>query len=603
MTVTFALSLVALLLLLLLLDLPSKASAQTAGWAHGGGACATDWDCSLGGVCDAGSKQCACDPYFTGPTCALLNLRRGAVSGTCGPDFDGYYSWGGKSVKNPADGSYHLVASFMCRHADLGQWTTVSSAAHLVSPNLTGPYVWAPSDCDGDICSPIEIPWSHNEVFVANQPAASAHPSFLVYHIGDGNAPPSDWSPCFNKSDLRPRSLSPPRVVAPEEEREVALARARAGPGGTAYVLTADSLATPAPWQRAFNNSGVFINFTSSWTTGLAGNPAPLIFPNGSAVLYFTAVPCPPNSGALAPNCIAAAFADSWEGPFDLQGASHPITYPESEDPFVFQDFRGNFHLLTNVNTCHARCASGVACGGHAWSRDGRAFSNLTVGAFGPLFTLADGTVMQNSYVERPLVHVADDGVTPLSFHVGVGRTSYLDSCNWVWEFCTDASDPDCGPTVPLPPAPPRRAMLRNGASCLVYNASGFPCSGAGPAAGCPVVMGNCSGAAGSVWQVSADGVPGVIVSDANPSLSLNVDCDSTAPHTLVKVLASGSVPLTVNETAGTIAYSGGMCFNTGEGPAVPPCGPKGEVWLETQIQLAACGDPTAQGWTVVEVP
>ena len=38
---------------------------------------------------------------------------------------------------------------------------------------------------------------------------------------------------------------------------------------------------------------------------------------------------------------------------------------------------------LTNVNTCHARCAQGVPCGGHAWSSDGFTFSNLTIGAFG----------------------------------------------------------------------------------------------------------------------------------------------------------------------------------------------------------------------------
>jgi hypothetical protein len=602
-----------LLLALLASSLLPPSTAQTAGWAHGGGACETDWDCSLGGVCSSPSNTCACDPAFTGPTCALLNLQRGSVSGTCGPNFDSYYSWGGRTLKDPATGDFHLYASFLCRHSNLGQWTTVSSAAHFVSPNATGPFEWAETDCDGDICTPIEIPWSHNEVVVANQPAGASDPAYLLFHIGDGVAPASDWFPCYNKSDIHSRSTAegrPPRPMSPEEE--TALARARSGsaagrvsgtdnPGSTAYVLTADAL--DGPWTRAFNNTGVFINFTGSWTTYLAGNPAPLIFPNGSAILFFTATPCPPNSGALAPNCIAAAYADSWDGPYSMRGASHPITYPESEDPFVFRDVRGNFHLLTNVNTCHARFPAGVAGGGHAWSRDGVVFSNLTLGAFGPLFTLADGTEMQNSYVERPLVHMSDaDGVTPLSFHVGVGRSSYLDSCNWAWLFCTDPATQSCGPTVPLPPPPPRRATLQNGNLCLTYNASAFPCSGTGPAAGCPVVMGPCtgSGAGGAVWRVPADGVPGPIISDADPSLSLNVDCDRADPHTLVKVLASGAVSFTVNATAGTVAYTGGMCLNTGEGPAVPPCGPAGEVWLETQIQLAACTDGTALGWTVV---
>ena len=34
--------------------------------------------------------------------------------GTCGPNFNSYYSWGGRSVYDSTDGQYHLFASFMC---------------------------------------------------------------------------------------------------------------------------------------------------------------------------------------------------------------------------------------------------------------------------------------------------------------------------------------------------------------------------------------------------------------------------------------------------------------------------------------------------------
>ena len=54
-------------------------------------------------------------------------------------------------------------------------------------------------------------------------------------------------------------------------------------------------------------------------------------------------------------------------------------------------DPRGNYHMLTNVNTGHARCQSGVECGGHAWSTDGLRWSNLTIGAFGPTITFKNG--------------------------------------------------------------------------------------------------------------------------------------------------------------------------------------------------------------------
>lgn len=59
---------------------------------------------------------------------------------------------------------------------------------------------------------------------------------------------------------------------------------------------------------------------------------------------------------------------------------------------------------LTNVNTYHARCAQGVPCGGHAWSYDAVAFSNFTVGAFGPSLRFANGSYWLNAYAERPQV-------------------------------------------------------------------------------------------------------------------------------------------------------------------------------------------------------
>jgi hypothetical protein len=136
-----------------------------------------------------------------------------------------------------------------------------------------------------------------------------------------------------------------------------------------------------------------------------------------------------------------------------MYSPSAPITFPESEDSFVFRDPRGYFHMLTNVNNFHKRCAQGVACGGHAWSRDGLTWSNLTIGAFGPVITLSNGTVVNNAYVERPFVSQDDSGV-PVALFVGVGRSSYSDSCNFVQLLCTNASDPAqaCGPTIAKPP-------------------------------------------------------------------------------------------------------------------------------------------------------
>ena len=588
--------------------LAASAAAQAPGYAWGGGKCATDDDCSLGGECVAGA--CACDDYFTGPNCDLLNLQRPRFddqAGLCHAGMSTYYSWGGRSLLGP-DGRYHLVASFMCRHATLDSWTTVSSSAHFVSDTADGAFSWAELTCAGDICTPLVIPWSHNTVVTEN--GAGASPHILVAHIGDGVVDPSKWSPCFNKSEAVPAAAgawpheayeaAASQQGGVEDPRGMLSRRSRLGgnPGDECFFHTAD--AWDGPWTRNDNNAPVSINCTGSWTADcLVGNPAPFVFANGTVNLYFTATTCPPGSGNLAPPCIAMARADNFSGPYTIATPSRPITYPESEDPSVWRDKRGNFHLHTNVNTYHARCAQGVPCGGHAWSRDGYVFSNLTVGAFGPVVTFRNGTEWRNAYVERPLVTMAADGVTPLAFHVGMGRSTYSDSCNWVQLFCTNGSDPTCGPTRFAPAPPPKNVTMRNGGQCIIVaNASTFPCSGTGPSAGCPVLMGDCADPSAQ-WVVAADGTVTNSFVAGGGAIGLDVDCNSPKPHTVVKALASGLASVTLANGRLSV-LSGAACFNTGQGPPLPVCGPASEHVLQNQIQVGACDDATTAGWTIV---
>lgn len=189
------------------------------------------------------------------------------------------------------------------------------------------------------------------------------------------------------------------------------------------------------------------------------------------------------------------------------------------------------------------------------------------------------------------------DGVTPLSFHVGMGRASYSDSCNWVQLFCTDGTDPTCGPTRFAPQPPPKNVTLRNGGQCLVVaNASTFPCSGSGEGAGCPVLMGDCADPS-ALWNLSP--TDGSVKSAMLPGIGLDVDCNNPTPHTVVKALASGfaSVALAGDRLS---VLGGTACLNTGQGPPRPVCGPPDEHTLPNQIQTAACADATTGGWTVV---
>ena len=53
-----------------------------------------------------------------------------------------------------------------------------------------------------------------------------------------------------------------------------------------------------------------------------------------------------------------AAVAESWQGVYSVAPANPlPVTHPESEDPFVFRDTRGHFHL------CVLWGAGGMALG------------------------------------------------------------------------------------------------------------------------------------------------------------------------------------------------------------------------------------------------
>ena len=256
--------------------------AQTPGYPHGGGSCASAADCSLGGECL--SAKCACDAWWTGPHCKLANLQPPASrqQGTCGDNFNSYFSWGGRALPD-AKGTWHLYASFMCGHKSLSSWTTDSSSAHFTAANATGPFEWAEEECEGSICEPSLPPWSHNTVALAETssrggkglpPAAEAH---QIWHVGDAILNASVWSPCFNASEV-PAHHTPPPLA---EEAKAAAAGPYTGtpinPENGAYVSYA---ATPSgPWSRfvdAQNNTYIPIEYEGSWTTTLAGNPAPM---------------------------------------------------------------------------------------------------------------------------------------------------------------------------------------------------------------------------------------------------------------------------------------------------------------------------------------
>ena len=593
----FIFSMANILLLVVLSTFYLCIQSQIPNFPHGGGACSTEYDCSLGGICNTATNTCICDSWTTGSNCNYLNFAPATENN--GLQIPNYHSWGGHALLNSTDNTYHGYFSFLCNHATLGQWTTASSIWHAVSDSSpVGPF---------NLSDMVAIPWSHNAM-ISQVPNTN---EYVLYQIGDAQDPPNDWYPCYNSSEISDTyipSSSGKETTTPSTFTTPSSLANKIG-GYQFYVRSSSSFS--GPWTPLNNNTPLTVDYSNSWLANgnSGGNPAPYFFENGTVLLYISGNPCPPGWGNISPgnNCIGVLRADTWQGPYTVANAL-PVTHPESEDPFVFRDKRGNFHLLTNVNNDHTRCAQGVPCGGHAWSTDGINFSNLTIGAFGPIFRYSNGTYSYNAYVERPQI-IQDANNIPIAMYLGIGRSSYMDSATWAQYFCTDAdlAQGICGPTIAPPPPPPVVVQYAYGntGQCMATNTT-FPCPG-GWNSTCPLFLQPCNTSSGmtltTLWNEHSNGN---IESVFHAGACINIDCNSCSSHTVAKIIAcdsSTAVAYSSNNNGQLgVNICSSMCLNYGVGPAVPPC-KQGEEYLpNVQIQLDSCKNTDTQGWQRIVV-
>ena len=119
--------------------------------------------------------------------------------------------------------------------------------------------------------------------------------------------------------------------------------------------------------------------------------------------------------------------------------------------------------------------------------------------------------------------------------------------------------------------------------------------------------MGPCGGEPGDRWAIPMNGASGpftsadVKTSDGLPVV-INIDCNKySVSHTLAWALGSSAAPLAFDSATGMVTISGSQsCLNSGQGPANPACGGGDQQYaLVNQIQVAACSDPAAKGWTM----
>ena len=280
----------------------------------GGPACTSDLDCSLNGVCDAGSGACACDaPWVSGldgvtgvselPYCSFLDFKPSPVS-PCGPAcvFHGgpssldtnWTSWGMSVIE--VGGAYHGFVAEMANECGLGAWTKGSQVVHTTSATPTGPFTRGPAGSD------IVVPaWAHNPAVIKSPDGA-----YVIFTLGDGwpqNGRPDN---CTASGSAGGASVAAgggveAALVYPFAREAAPTGKGPLGRYGNCSVMdpapnscdpnpcwtcrvtvhTASAPDAPGPWEPV----PVVINYLSNYDNLLNWNPSPLVLPNGSVAV------------------------------------------------------------------------------------------------------------------------------------------------------------------------------------------------------------------------------------------------------------------------------------------------------------------------------
>jgi len=159
-----------------------------------------------------------------------------------------------------------------------------------------------------------------------------------------------------------------------------------------------------------------------SWTSAIPGvqvsqyqNPGPMLNKNGSMTMWYR------DAANLAqPRCSTESIGVQYCASKNAtcQGGHDPVFQHTAEDPSVFVDHRGNWHML--VNAFPGGCNPKLQQGGHAWSKDGVVWSEPRAGAYNTTFVTTDNQTITCGRRERP--QIITDPITgkPLVMTAGV---------------------------------------------------------------------------------------------------------------------------------------------------------------------------------------
>ena len=278
--------------------------------------------CSLNGELVGGS--CVCDKPWTGPDCSSLSFQPVTFPQGYGMS-PNVTSWGGNAIFD--DSMYHIFVSVMTNGCPLQKWTTNSRIEHGIASQITGPYEFK------DVAVNT---WSHNAA-----PVVLKDGTFAIFHIGYGDGPPDGGDDCARMHHAGTVMQRP---------------SAKATAGSTIHV----SKSLHGPWTALHPNKLIGCD-----------NPAPWVHMSNGTIY----IVC--RGGSFFGSFLRA---DNITGPWTLvsqirmSAQNGPVgTY---EDPFLYSDQRGLWHLLyhmyiTTENPPHGHECVNSTVSAHAYSLDG----------------------------------------------------------------------------------------------------------------------------------------------------------------------------------------------------------------------------------------
>ena len=348
------------------------------GLVHGLAACLSDLDCSLNGLCTISTGICTCQSPWLGSNCGLLGTLPTTVGAAYGfgTPFE-VSSWGGNAIYDNKTKLYHLYLSEMAgTGCGLHVWGFQSTVVHATSTTPGGSYTKQ---------STVIPAQAHNPHVIVYDGI------YYIFHIGQGTG---TATPACNETG--PGPFGPTTDQTSPSKTKDSVSHAHTVDGGS----------------EIHQSSSPFGPFTPVATSlPVCNNPSPFIHPNGT---LFVACNNPPWSLHRS----AGGPAGPW-----VTVATGLGSEEYWEDPFLWVDQNGYFHILAHVWSPEPYPINPISA--HTFSKDGVHWTASPTQPYNNTVLRAGGTKQTFATLERPKFLWADPSDPFRPTHLFNGAAPY----------------------------------------------------------------------------------------------------------------------------------------------------------------------------------